>query len=230
MLNNKRVLAIIPARAGSKRLPQKNILKLGGVPLIAWTIGAAKKSRYIDDIFISTDDENIVNIAENFGLDVPELRPDYLSSDNATTESVVLYTLKKFGKEADIVLLLQPTSPFRNSCHIDEALELFEEKEAFSVISVTPCEHPPEWSNYLPENNSMENFIRPKSLKRSQELPVSFRLNGAIYIFDAVRLLNVGGINYDKKSFAYKMSNKDSIDIDNQFDFDMAEFFMEKIC
>lgn len=230
MINGKKVLAIIPARGGSKRLPRKNILPLGGKPLIGWTIEAAKNSAYIDDIFISTDDQEIAVVASQFGITVPELRPEELSTDTATTQSVLFYTLEKYAKEADIVVLLQPTSPFRTAKHIDEAIESLVEKSAFSVVSVTPCEHPPQWSNTLPDNGSMKDFLRLGYGKRSQDFGEAFRLNGAIYAYDIYRLLAIGEMAYRENTYAYKMPNYESIDIDNQIDFDMAEFFFQKKC
>lgn len=228
MLDGKKVIAVIPARGGSKRLPKKNILPLGGKPLIGWTIEAAQISDYVDEIVISTDDKEIANVASQFGIKVPELRPEELSTDTATTQSVLFYTLEKYGKDADIVILLQPTSPFRSANHIDQAIESLVERSAFSVVSVTPCEHPPQWANTLPANDSMKDFLRMGSGKRSQDLGEAFRLNGAIYVYDVHRLLAIGEMAYREDTYAYKMPNEASIDIDNQTDFDMAEFFLQK--
>lgn len=228
MINGKRVLAFIPARGGSKRLPRKNVLPLAGKALIGWSIDAAKESQYIDQLFVSTDDQEIADIASLHGVHIPELRPDHLASDTSTTESVLTYTLDKFGGQADIIILLQPTSPLRTAQHIDEALELFVQKQAFSVVSVTPCEHPPLWSNPLPNDGCMGNFIRPETLKRSQDLDDFYRINGAIYIFDVCKLKAIGEICYTSESYAYIMDNYVSIDIDNKIDFELAEFFMER--
>lgn len=228
MLDGKRVIAVIPARGGSKRLPRKNILPLGGKPLIGWTIEAAQSSIYIDDVIVSTDNKEIADTASQFGLTVPELRPEALSTDTATTQSVLFYILNKYGKNADIVVLLQPTSPFRNGRHIDEAIELLTKKSAFSIVSVTPCEHPPQWANYLPDNDSMKGFVRVDSNKRSQDLGESFRLNGAIYVYDIQKLIEVGDMTFRQDTYAYRMSNNVSVDIDNQIDFDIAEFLYKK--
>ncbi|HGF7228112.1 TPA: acylneuraminate cytidylyltransferase family protein, partial [Vibrio cholerae] len=175
MINGRRVLALIPARGGSKRLPRKNILPLAGKPLIAWSIEAAQNSQYIDEIFVSTDNEEIAKIASQFGVNIPELRPESLASDTAKTESVLFYTLDNFAKDTDIVVLLQPTSPLRTAEHIDEALRLFFQKEAFSVVSVTECEHSPLWANVLSSDHSMENFIEKGAKQRSQDLGVYYR-------------------------------------------------------
>ncbi len=228
MIDGKKVIAIIPARGGSKRLPQKNILSLGGKPLIAWTIEAAKSSHYIDEIFVCTDDQKIADVASQFGIQVPELRPKDLSTDTATTQSVLFYNLEKHGRGADVVVLLQPTSPFRIANHIDEAIEYLVEKSAFSIVSVTPCEHPPQWANTLSINGSMKNFLQFEDSKRSQDLGEFFRLNGAIYIYDIHKLLIEQNMSYRDDTFAYKMSNETSIDIDNKIDLDMAEFFVQK--
>ncbi|MEZ8379081.1 acylneuraminate cytidylyltransferase family protein [Vibrio splendidus] len=228
MIDTKKILAIIPARGGSKRLPRKNVLPLAGKPLIGWSIDAAKNSKYIDQIFVSTDDKEIADVSSLFGIDVPELRPDHLASDTATTESVLTYTLEKFGKDVDIIVLLQPTSPLRTAQHIDEALDLFIKKQAFSVVSVTPCEHPPLWANTLPEDGTMGDFIRPEALKRSQDCGDFFRFNGAIYIFDVRKFMEYGEIRYTEESFAYLMENRVSFDIDQQLDFELTEFFMNK--
>ncbi|MEZ8985209.1 CMP-N-acetlyneuraminic acid synthetase [Vibrio cyclitrophicus FF160] len=228
MIDGKKVFAVIPARGGSKRLPRKNILPLGGKTLIGWTVEAAKNSAYVDDIFISTDDQEIADVVSQFGITIPELRPEGLSTDSATTQSVLFYTLEKYAKEADIVVLLQPTSPFRTAKHIDKAIESLVEKSAFSVVSVTPCEHPPQWANTLPCNGSMKDFLQQGERKRSQDLEVTFRLNGAIYVYDIHKLLAVGEMAYRADTYAYEMPNNVSFDIDNQIDFDMAEFFLMK--
>ncbi|KPZ69389.1 N-acylneuraminate cytidylyltransferase [Shewanella sp. P1-14-1] len=229
MINNQKVLAIIPARGGSKRLPRKNILPFIGKPLIAWSIEATKKSQWIDEVLVSTDDDEIAQTAEQFGAWVPELRPTELSSDTATSQSVLKYTLERFGKGYDIVILLQPTSPLRQVKHIDEALTLFFKKNAHSIVSVTPCEHNPLWANTLPPNGSMQDFIQTSSHIRSQDLNAFFRLNGAIYIYKTQSILQGNGLTYTSDTYAYQMENIYSIDIDNKIDFEMAEFFAEKL-
>ncbi|MUI52483.1 cytidylyltransferase domain-containing protein [Aliivibrio fischeri] len=229
MINNKKVMALIPARGGSKRLPKKNILPLGGKPLISWSIEAAQKSKYIDTVFVSTDNKDIAEVSRSFGVDIPELRPKSLASDTATTESVLFYTLEKFGQDVDIIVILQPTSPLRSVKHIDEALELLINKGGFSVVSVTPCEHSPLWSNTLPDNGNLGNFLRPEALQRSQDLEDFYRINGAFYAFDVNKLMDAGKICYTSESFAYVMDNNVSFDIDNQTDFEMAEFFINRI-
>ena len=153
---NKTFLAIIPARGGSKRLPRKNLLDLCGKPLIAHSIEAAQKSKYMSKVVVSSDDEEILNIAKEYKADFIK-RPDELASDTATTFDALKHTLENVGKY-DYVVLLQPTSPLRSEKHINEAIELLEEKNADAIISVCEMEHSPLWSNTLDENLDISNF------------------------------------------------------------------------
>ena len=223
---NKTFLAIIPARGGSKRLPRKNLLDLCGKPLIAWSIEAALKSKYISKVIVSSDDEEILNIAKEYKADFIK-RPDELASDTATTFDALKHTLENVGKY-DYVVLLQPTSPLRSEKHIDEAIELLEEKSADAIISVCEMEHSPLWSNILDENLDMSNFLRDEVLnKRSQDLPKYYRLNGAIYICKTEELLENKGFFIKENIYAYKMDKKHSVDIDEEIDFVIAEKLMQ---
>ena len=178
---NKTFLAIIPARGGSKRLPRKNILDLCGKPLISWSIEAALKSKYISKVVVSSDDEEILNISSNFGADIIK-RPYELANDTATTFDAIKHTINNLEKY-DYIVLLQPTSPLRNEKHIDEAIELLEEKQADGIVSVCEMDHSPLWSNTLPEDGNMRGFLREEILnKRSQDLEKYYRLNGTIYM------------------------------------------------
>ncbi|MBP7742355.1 MAG: acylneuraminate cytidylyltransferase family protein [Aliarcobacter sp.] len=220
---NKTFLAIIPARGGSKRLPRKNVLDLCGKPLIAWSIEAALKSKYISKIIVSSDDEEILNIAKEYKADFIK-RPYELASDTATTFDALKHTLENVEKY-DYVVLLQPTSPLRTEKHINEAIELLEEKNADAIISVCEMEHSPLWSNILDENLDMSNFLSDEVLnKRSQDLPKYYRLNGAIYICKIDKFLQNRGFFLKDKVFAYIMDKKDSVDIDEEIDFKLAQF------
>lgn len=226
MINGKRILAIIPARGGSKRLPGKNIKPLAGKPLIQWSIEAANSSLYLDKVMVSTDCADIANIAKNCSADVPYVRSAELSDDTATSLDVMLDVLRYYEKEQhhyDLVLLLQPTSPLRTTEDINKAIEYFEKKEAFGVISVTECEHSPLWCNILPESNAFDNFIQMDNTVRSQELPTYHRLNGAIYLLDVNYLMTEKRLLPMTNSFAFIMDNYNSIDIDTQLDFAIAE-------
>ena len=221
----KKYLAIIPARGGSKRLPNKNILDLNGKPLIAWSIEAAKKSKYIDKIVVSSDSEEILKIAKKYDVNIIK-RPDELATDTASSIDVVKHVIKNYpGYE--YIVLLQPTSPLRTEKHIDEAIELLERKKADAVISVCEMDHSPLWSNILPENLSMENFLREDvKNKRSQDLPKYYRLNGAIYICKTDKFLEKNTFFLDQNIYAYVMDRKSSVDIDNEIDFKLVEVLL----
>jgi CMP-N-acetylneuraminic acid synthetase len=230
MINGKGVIAIIPARSGSKRLPQKNILGLSGKPLIAWTIEAALNSGLFDKIIVSTDSNHIAEISTRYGAEAPFLRPSCLSSDTATSFDVVVHALdyfSKIGEVFDTVTLLQPTSPLRTAEHIKKAFKLYNKKNASSVISVCECEHSPLWSNIVEEDLSLENFLEPGLLlKRSQDLPAYYRLNGAIYVCKSKALIDNRSFFTPKGAYAYKMDTSSSIDIDNLIDFQLAQVVM----
>ena len=222
MYTNKKFLAIIPARGGSKRLPRKNVLDLCGKPLISYTIEAALKSKYINKVIVSSDDEEILNISSNFGADIIK-RPYELANDTATTFDAIKHTIDNF-ENYDYIVLLQPTSPLRNVKHIDEAIELLEEKQADGIVSVCEMDHSPLWSNTLPKDGNMNNFLRDEVLnKRSQDLEKYYRVNGAVYICKTDKLLENKSFFLKDNIFAYIMDRKSSIDIDEEIDFLFAE-------
>jgi CMP-N,N'-diacetyllegionaminic acid synthase len=229
VLNNKRFLAIIPARGGSKRLPRKNILDLAGKPLISWTIEAARQSKYLDGIIVSTDDEEIAEVASSCGASVV-IRPDDLASDTASSLDVVFHAIESQVINYDYILLLQPTSPLRSYNHINEAIELLFDKKADAVVSVCETEHSPLWANVLPENGNMDNFlVSDVKNKRSQDLPSFYTLNGALYLVDKNKLQSEKSFFLDKNTYAYLMSREDSIDIDTLLDFQIADLIMNKV-
>lgn len=227
----KKILALIPARGGSKGLKNKNILPLNNKPLITYTIEAALKSKYIDDVIISTDSKEIAKIAVEAGAKNPFMRPDYLATDTATTHDVVIYTLKeleeKYNKKYDIVVLLQPTSPFRNTKDINNAIELFNEKKALSVISVKKAETPIEWYREVDENLFLTEFTSKAEYGGRQTFQKLYLPNGAIYVFDVKQLLDKG-LFYNDKTYAYIMDKENSIDIDDIYDFLLVEAVMKR--
>lgn len=217
------MLAIIPARGGSKRLPGKNVKMLNDQPLIAYTIKAALESKYISKVIVSTDCEMIAKVAVKFGAKVPELRPAYLSSDTASSNDVLLFTLsllkEKYNEDYNSCILLQPTSPLRSSKHIDEAIELFQNKKADAVVSFTHEFHPLVWNKYINFEGIVEEICGIKNQ------PTYFP-NGALYVLSK-KVLDISNY-YTDKTYAYLMNRKDSIDIDTQDDWDFAEFLIQK--
>ena len=226
MYKGKAFLAIIPARGGSKRLPRKNLLDLCDKPLITWSIEAGLASQYIDKVVVTSDDNEILEISEKFGANTIK-RPNELATDISTTFDAIKHVIENTEKY-DYIVLLQPTSPLRNSKHIDEAIELLESKNADAVISVCEMDHSPLWSNTLPEDGSMRHFLRDEILnKRSQDLEKYYRLNGAIYICQTDKLLENKGFFLKNNVFSYIMDKICSIDIDDEFDFLVASKAME---
>ena len=226
MISNKKLLAIIPARGGSKRLPSKNVLELAGKPLIAWTIEAALKSKYVDQVVVSTNDKDISNISSQYGADVPFIRPNNISLDHSNLVEVVEHALKKLeesGCHYEYVILLQPTSPFRTSKHIDAAVELLVKRNSSAIISVTKAINNPLWVNTIPENGSMDNFLQENyKNKSSQDLPTFYEANGAIYLINSRKILEENTFFLKKGVFSYEMDRISSIDIDTSHDFLVA--------
>ena len=224
------MIAIIPARLGSKRLPRKNIRSLCGKPLIAYTIEAALESDSIDGVYVSTDDEAVAGIARSYGVHVPFLRPDYLGADAATTEDVCEHLLNflsaKTKEDISSFMLLQPTSPLRTAKHIAAAVCVFKEMDAQSVISVTAYEHPVQWA--LTVQDGVLCPCDTFALKqRSQNCEVRFHPNGAIYIFETDFFLKRNGY-YGEKTYPFIMDGHSSVDIDTKFDLELAEFFLQR--
>ena len=219
-------LAIIPARSGSKGLKDKNIKLLSGKPLLAYTIEAARESGLFDEIMVSTDSREYADIAKQWGANVPFLRSNELSNDTASSWDAVKEVIERYknlGTEFDTVALLQPTSPLRTSNDIIEGYNVIEVKEANFVVGVCEMDHSPLWANTLPEDLSMENFIRPEVVKvPRQSIPTYYRINGALYIVKVDYLMRTPDI-YGDRSFASVMKKENSIDIDDQMDFTIAE-------
>ena len=230
MSAQKKIIAIIPARSGSKGLKDKNIKLLNGKPLIAYTIQSALESEMFDEIIVSTDSEEYAGIARKYGAKVPFLREGRLATDNATSEDVIEDVLKKMkdrGKEFDYFMLLQPTSPLRTSKNICESINLLYEKQANAIVSMCECEHPTKWNKELSEDRCLDGLFF--NVKRRQEEKKTYRLNGAIYIANVSYFLEYKSF-YKKNSFAYIMKQNESIDIDNLYDFKYAELVMQDKC
>ena len=232
MINGKSVLAIIPARGGSKGLPGKNIKELCGKPLIAWSIEQAKSCSDIDRIVVSTDDKGIIEVAKKYGAEVPFVRPAELANDTASTIDVISHAINWFKEHedypAEYILLLQPTSPLRTMEDIQASIQTLKDKNARAVVSVCEIDHHPLWSNTLPENGNMKDFLRPEILnKRRQDLPIFYRLNGAIYLAESDYLLAHNGF-FGPNTFAYKMPKSRSVDIDSDLDFKLSQLLFEE--
>lgn len=217
-------LAIIPARSGSKGLPNKNIKHLDKKPLINYSIEAALQSAVFDEVMVSTDSEKYAEIAVSAGAKVPFLRSEVNSSDQASSWDVVREILKEYRERMqtyDTVCLLQPTSPLRIADDIVQAYEMYKNKKANAVIGVCEVDHSPLWTNTLTDTLSMDNFLQKDSILPRQKLDLYYRINGAIYIVNTRCVERKK--NIFNNSFAYIMPRERSVDIDTELDFLLAE-------
>lgn len=231
MFKLKKILAIIPARAGSKGIKDKNIIDLNGKPLIAYSIEAGLKSKYIDKVVVTTDGEDIAREAIKYGAEVPFLRPEYLSSDNAKTIDAVIHCIEemeKLGEKYDYVVLLQPTQPLRQSWHIDEAIELILEKNEEALVSVSKVKDNPILIRSIDSNGYAVNLLSESSTKRRQDFQDFYKVNGAIYINKINQNLNNKTSLNDNK-LVYIMDEKYDVDIDEMLDLQIAEIMMSNM-
>lgn len=226
MINKKKILAVITARGGSKGLPKKNILDLSGKPLIAWTIQAAKKSKYIDRVILSSDNDDIIKVSKKFGCEVPFKRPQELSGDEASSIDVLLHAIKKIPGY-DYVILLQPTSPLRSSSDIDDAFKLMISSKLETCTSVCETQKTPYWMFEIDSNKVLKNILdMPKNGHRRQSLPKTYELNGAIYISNIKALIH-DRMLINSATAAYVMSQDKSVDIDDLSDFNRCKKYIE---
>ena len=230
MYNGKRILGLIPARGGSKGVPGKNIKLLAGKPLIAWTIKQAKSSKYIDEVIVSTDDEEIRDISRKCGAEVPFLRPKELAQDNSKIVDVILHLVEWFdtnNEKFDMIAMLQPTSPLRSPRDINTAVELLFTKNAQAIISMCEVEHNPLWVNTLPGNRCLKDFLKEEAVnKNRQELRTFYWPNGAIYLFYCDYIRRQRSF-WGNETYAYIMPRERSIDIDDEIDFEFAELLLK---
>lgn len=227
-----RILGVIPARGGSKGVPGKNIKMLGGKPLIWYSFEMAKKTNLFSDIILSTEDDEIANVGRSLGISIPSLRPKELAADHTKSIDVVLYCINeqlKYGFNYDIVILLQPTSPFRDSFLIENALKIYEERNADSLVSVrkVPSHFNPHWLFESDENNMLristgENEI----ISRRQELPDAFYRDGQLYITSVEVLMQKQSFLGDKLTYIVNESEGSAINIDTMDDWYQAEKYL----
>jgi CMP-N,N'-diacetyllegionaminic acid synthase len=218
MIEGLSVLALVPARGGSKGVPGKNILPIGGKPLIAWTIDAARGSRYIDRLVLSSDDDAIIDAARRHGCEVPFVRDAALATDSTTSIDVVLDALVRLPGH-DIVVLLQPTSPLRITDDIDAALERLVASGAPSCVTLRPAEEHPYWTFRLNEGAQLARFAEPPAgiPLRRQDLPPAWCLNGAVYAAHTKWFLRERSF-LSAATVGHPMPAGRSLDIDTQAD------------
>lgn len=227
------MLAIIPARGGSKSVPRKNIRMLGGKPLIHWSIEAAMQADSIDRVILSTDDDEIAEVCKPTGIEIPFMRPEELAMDDSLAIDNYIYSMKRmcgeFSYKQDEFVVLLPTVPFRTSADIDAAVELFYKKQADSVISCTQLEHPLDWICNIDTNGkiSRDSKIKTINLMNRQESKQGYIPNGAIYVLKN-SLVKDNYSYYTDNTYAYLMPSERSIDIDTELDFEYAMFHINR--
>lgn len=225
------LVALIPARGGSKRLPGKNTRPLGGKPLIAWTIQAALASQCFSSVLVSTDDAAIADISLQYGAKLPGLRPAHLATDEAGSVDVALHALANWvenSAEIDGMVLLQPTSPFRTAASIRAGCALFQASPGFPVVGVSPAETHPAWCFRI-ESGHLQAFMpRDKEISRSQDLPPAFAVNGAFYAISPARLARERSF-LPADTHAFIMDDpRETLDIDTPWDWEIAECILAR--
>jgi N-acylneuraminate cytidylyltransferase/CMP-N,N'-diacetyllegionaminic acid synthase len=232
MINGKSVIAIIPARGGSKGLPGKNIKPLCGKPLLAWSIEAGLGSQYIDEVMVTTDSEEIATIAREFGASVPFIRPSELASDTATSIDVIRHVLdfyeKKMKKSFDYTVLLEPTSPLRVKEDIDNAItQLLENPQASAVVGI--CKTESQNPAFLVKKNKNNFLVGYENLDmkilRRQDINDVYFFEGSVYVSDTAMLLTKNTF-YHENTLGYEFPKWKSIEIDDLDDFIMVEALM----
>jgi len=224
-MSDNEVLAIIPARGGSKGVPRKNVLEIGGKPMIAHTIEAALASRRIGKVIFSTEDEEIAGVARQWGAEVPFMRPAELAGDETRMIDVLEHALGWLRKESAYVpqwvLLLQPTSLLRTSDDIDGAIDLCLTKDADAVVSVCEVAHPPHWMHRIKEDGRLIDFIDTVYESRRQDMPVVYQRNGAIWLAKTEVLLENRSF-FTPNTYAYVMDGGKSLEVDTELDLKVA--------
>ena len=227
-----KILALIPARGSSKRLPGKNVRPLGGKPLIEWSIEAARSMREVSAIVVSTDDPGIATIALRAGASVPGLRPAALATDTASTVDVAVHALAQHESEhgpVNGVLLLQPTSPFRSRARMQAGLSLFAQRPECSVVGVSSASTHPLWCLRL-DGGKLQPFVEGGGLHlRSQDLPPAYTVNGAFYLVPADTLRNSHSLYAPETLPLIMESPAELIDIDTEQDWQRAEQLLAKL-
>lgn len=225
MINGKRVLAVIPARGGSKGIPHKNIVDLNGKPLIAYTIEAALQCKYVDRVVVSTDDDEIAEVSKRFGADVPFIRPAYLSTDTAKSIDALLHAVEFCEQREgvyDIVTLLQATSPFRDAKDLSGALEMYESSGNKSIVSVHVASENPILLRQRDEQGNVYPILNAPSTVRRQEMETYYTVNGAFYINSREQLTQ--DVSLNDNDIGYVISRRHGIDIDDVDDLEYARW------
>jgi len=222
----RKICGLIPARGGSKGIPRKNIKVLAGKPLIAWTIEQALASGSLDSVVVTTDDEEIAEVARRYGAAVPFLRPPELARDDTPSLDPVLHAMDRLT-DHDALVLLQPTSPLRTAGDIDGCVELALSRELDSVVSVCEPGKHPMWMYRMDKEQHLSRLIEGPEYTRRQDLPLVYAVNGALYFSDFAWLRRTRKF-VTADSVGYVMPAERSIDLDTPLDWRLAEAILEE--
>lgn len=227
MIEGHKILAIIPARGGSKGVPGKNIRMVNGKPLIAYSIEQASLSLYIDRAIVSTDDSEIISVARAWGGDVPFVRPASLAKDDSESITTVEHALMEIPGY-DLVVLLQPTSPLRRTSDIDECIKSCVDSNSPACVSLSETPQSPYWMFTLDDNKNLVPVIKADSLPlRRQDLPSVYAINGAVYVARTDWIMTTKAFITDQTS-GYLMPVNRSLDIDTEEDFELLDLILRK--
>jgi len=224
MIGGEKVLAVITARGGSKGVPRKNLRKVGGKPLIAWTIEAALRSRYLDKVVLSSEDAEIIQVAAEFGCEVPFVRPAKLAQDDTPGIDPVLDALERLPGY-DLVVLLQPTSPLRIAEDIDASIRRCVDERAPACVSVTATSESPYWMFTLDDGKMRPLLGSIATPERRQDLPQAYSLNGAVYVARPQWLVQARSF-LAEGTIAYLMPGERSVDVDEELDLKLVEVLL----
>lgn len=226
MYKDNRILAVVPARGGSKGIPHKNIVKVKGKELLAYTLDAAKASKYIDEIIVSTDDILIEQVAVRENVKVLQ-RPKELAQDMSRTIDVLLHVIGNIDDDFDYLVLLQPTQPLRTAYHIDNAIELMINANYPSLLSVSPVKDHPILMRQMDVDGKLTSLLACQSTVRRQDFPNYYVVNGAIYINKISDLNSETSLN--DNLYGYEMTSEFDLDIDEPRDLLLFEAILNNI-
>lgn len=223
------VLYVIPARKGSKGVPGKNSKLLHGKPLVQYSLETALSLTSSENICLTTDSKEVIQIAEQIGIAVPFIRPEHLATDTAGSREVILHAVEFYraqGKNYDVVVLLQPTSPFRKKTDVQEMLSLFDH-HLDMVVSVKESHDNPYYSMFEENNEGFLSLVKPGNYSRRQDCPKVYTYNGSVYVIrvSSFEKMPASDFSHIKK---FVMDDLHSIDIDSPFDWNVAEMILEK--
>lgn len=228
MYKDHRIVALIPARGGSKRLPRKNVLPLRGVPLLQWSVAAARQSTLVDEVIVSTDDSEIARVAEASGADVMD-RPANLALDQTPSLPVFQDALQRMRPQADLLVVLQPTTPFRQPSLIDTGIRsLVDRPDADALVAVSKVKMGPEWLLEIRDGFLRMPDTNQLTRTRTQDQVGCYQINGALYVFRPEMVMRAERYAWGPRTLPHVLEKPWDLDIDDLMDFRIASAIAEE--